>query len=120
MPTFPTLSTGAIVQYPARRSIVYSTNVTRYIDGSEQRFRIFPAPIRRWLIRLSQLNALEIAAINQLFNISQGRRTTFVFIDPWTGTQHDNCCFETDEFHLKFANREAGETVLVVRTERSN
>lgn len=36
---FPTLKTGATLQYPAQRATAFSTDVVRFVDGSEQRFR---------------------------------------------------------------------------------
>ena len=36
---FPTLKTGAVMQYPGKRILQFSTDVVRFLDGTEQRYR---------------------------------------------------------------------------------
>ena len=61
MANFPALKTGAVAQYPSDRTRRYSTQVLRFLDGSEQRFAGFGAPLKRWLIRLELLDDTELA-----------------------------------------------------------
>ncbi len=46
MNEFPKLKTGAVLQYPAAKRLECLTQVTRFLDGSEQRFRDFAAPVQ--------------------------------------------------------------------------
>ena len=39
MSDFPKLRTGVVAQYPATRELRFSTSVTSFLDGSEQRYR---------------------------------------------------------------------------------
>ena len=42
MATFPTLKTGAVMQYPAKATIRYSNRFIKFVDGGEQRYRDYP------------------------------------------------------------------------------
>ncbi|MGC2819953.1 MAG: hypothetical protein WA198_09735 [Candidatus Sulfotelmatobacter sp.] len=53
MATFPTLKTGAMAQYGSSRARRFSTQVLRFVDGSEQRFPDFGTPLLQWVIRLA-------------------------------------------------------------------
>jgi hypothetical protein len=57
---FPTLKTGAVAQYPATDSNQFASFVVRFLDGSDQRHRQFPAPLRTWVIKLAKGSALDI------------------------------------------------------------
>ena len=92
--TFPTLKTGAVTQYPATKSTQYSSFVLRFLDGSDQRYREFSAPLRRWTIQLSMLDEAELNALDQFFNSQQGRFETFSFVDPWTQSTIPSCRVE--------------------------
>jgi phage-related protein len=95
--TFPKLKTGAIAQYPSGRKIDYRTAVTRFLDGSEQRFRQTGIATRRWVIQLSQVTSEEIAAIEDFFLSAQGQFGSFSFTDPWDETEYPDCSLESDE-----------------------
>jgi hypothetical protein len=56
MVTFPTLKTGAVMQYPAKATIRYFNQLIHFVDGGEQRYRDYPVPLHEWLIRLDQLD----------------------------------------------------------------
>lgn len=96
MSTFPRLSTGAVAQYPAVREIHFSTQIHRYLDTSEQRYRDAPASRRRWTIDLSRLDESEVTRLMEFFSEQQGRFGSFDFEDPWTGSVVANCRFEQD------------------------
>ena len=72
MAHFQSLTTGAVTQYPSSRKTTYSTHVTNFVDGTEQRFRELNQPVRTWIIRLHQLSAEEIAALETFFEIAAG------------------------------------------------
>jgi hypothetical protein len=116
MASFPQLRTGAIAQYPSQKQIAFPTIVSRFIDGSEQRFRSAKGPERRWMIRLSQITAEEMAALEEFFETVQGRFGSFTFIDPWDGTEYPDCSLDSDEFGSNAASDWRWATKLIIRS----
>lgn len=112
---FPTLSTGAVIQHPARRSVEYSTEVLRFLDGSEQRFRRRGTQLHRWSIRLDLLNEDEMETLRQFFAAAQGRQGSFAFVDPWDGTRYPDCSLDDDSLDLEFSGEMRGHTNIVVK-----
>jgi hypothetical protein len=89
MIAFPTLRTGAVAQYPLDRTVRFQTQSVRFMDGSQQRFRLYGSGLRRWVIRLTLLDEQELAAV-AAFMEQQGS-TVFPFTDPVTGDQVPRC-----------------------------
>src|SRR5271166_354470 len=100
MATFPTLKTGAVAQYPASKTLRFQNQTVRFLDGSEQRYRDAAGPLHQWIIRLSELDESEMAALERFFDDNQGRLGGFAFMDPWDGTQYPNCSLASDELTL--------------------
>ena len=98
MAQFPKLKTGAVAQYPAVREQRFSTEVKKFLDSTEQRYRGFAAGKRRWVIALEQLDESEMARLAQFFEQQQGRLGVFAFQDPWSGTIVPQCRFGEDRF----------------------
>lgn len=98
MAEFPKLKTGATAQYPSKREFRFSTEVRRFVDGSEQRYRDFRGHRKRWVIRLSQLDETERTALNEFYRGEQGQLGTFDFEDPWSGVVVIGCRFERDSY----------------------
>ena len=119
MADFPTLKTGAIAQYPARRTRQFSTHVLRFLDGSEQRFRSYGSPLKKWAISLTLLDDAELTKIAAFFAAHGGRAGTFSFTDPWDGTLYANCSFEDNSLDAEFGAVGSGRTSLMVRENRS-
>ena len=119
MSDFPTLRTGAVIQYPADKETSFSTQVIRFVDGSEQRFRDFGSSLRRWIIRYDQLDETEMASIRIFFRAQRGAAGTFRFIDPWDATEYANCSLEGDEMLETFVDIGRARTTLVVKENRS-
>jgi Conserved hypothetical protein 2217 (DUF2460) len=115
MSAFPKLKTGAVAQYPASRALVHATEVVRFLDGTEQRYRVREAAARRWVVRLDLLDETEIARLQEFFIAEQGRFGSFSFEDPWDGSVHANCSLERDEFEFELLGEARGRLVLVVR-----
>ncbi len=118
MSAFPVLKTGAVAQYPANRAIEHSTSVLVFVDGSEQRFREFASPARKWVIRLELLDEGELAALEDFLIAQQGRLGTFSFTDPWDGTTYPDCSLEADSIPLESQDLMRGRTTMVVRKNR--
>ncbi len=119
MSNFPALKTGAILQYPAQKAIQFSTRVLRFIDGSEQRFRNYQTPLRRWVIRLDLLDETELQVLREFFRYQAGAAQSFSFLDPWDGTSYPNCSIENDEMKEELADEVKGKTTLIVLQNRS-
>jgi phage-related protein len=114
MAVFPALKTGAVAQYPAERQIRCSTQVVEFLDGTEQRFRDYTRPLRRWTVRLDQLDASEVQAILSFFD-EAGVASPFSFTDPWDGTVHANCVAEGLELAARLLDEFRGQTELTIR-----
>jgi hypothetical protein len=119
MATFPALKTGAMAQYGSSRTRGFSTQVFRFLDGSEQRFQGYGAPLRRWTIRLSLLDEAELAALESFFNAQGGQAQSFSFADPWDGTVYANCSFDSDRLATQYGGYAAGAASVTVRENRS-
>jgi hypothetical protein len=79
---FPQLSTGALVQFPysVRRST--RTLVNEAADGSLAVMPDANASRTTWTLRYVGLSDNEAAAIEDLFEATQGQRYSFVFLEP--------------------------------------
>ena len=115
MATFPALKTGAVAQYGSSRTWGFSTTVFRFLDGSEQRFQEYGAPLRSWTIRLSLLDEAELAALELFFASQGGRAGTFAFSDPWDGTVYANCSFGEDQMASQYAGPARGAASVTVK-----
>ena len=118
METFPTLKTGAILQYPAQKEVRFATEVLRFIDGSEQRFRTYQTPLHRWMIRLDLLDQSELQLLREFFRSQAGAADNFVFNDPWDGGTYPDCCIEGTEMAQQLMDEMRGQTSLTVRENR--
>ena len=119
MSDFPILKTGAVMQYPAMKENRFATQVVRFVDGSEQRFRDFGASLHRWIVRLDALDETELAAMGNFFRTQRGAAGTFSFTDPWDGTAYDKCSLDSDEMTEEFTAEGRSRTTLVIRETRS-
>lgn len=119
MATFPHLQSGAVAQYPSTRHISFSTFITPFVDGSEQRFRDFPAPVQRWTIRLDLLTAAELNAIESFFEAQSGEFSSFAFIDPWDETEYPNCSFEGQTLSTVLRAETHGAATLTIRNNQA-
>ena len=119
MADFPTLRTGAIMQYPASRTREYSTRVFRFIDGTEQRYRETGSGVKRWIIRLDMLTESEAGEIEYFFLSQQGRFESFSFTDPWDNTEYPNCSLESDVLVIEQADEGRARAQLIVKENRA-
>lgn len=115
MALFPKLKTAAVAQFPTGKSLSYATEVLRFVDGSEQRFRRAGTAVSRWEIALSMLDGMELTAVREFFAIQKGRHGTFEFTDPWDGVVHEGCSFEQDELPLTLEGERRASTKLFIR-----
>ncbi|HJT88487.1 MAG TPA: DUF2460 domain-containing protein [Bryobacteraceae bacterium] len=118
MAAFPLLKTSAVAQYPASKRVEYRNQVLHFVDGAGQRYRESAGPLRRWLIRLDQLDECEMASLYTFFQEQQGRAVSFSFTDPWDGRTYADCRFESDDLALMFAAEMRGQTSLTIAENR--
>jgi uncharacterized protein DUF2460 len=118
MSQFPTLATGAVLQYPAEKQLRYTTGVTRFLDGSEQRFRDFSDSIKYWVVNLQLLTEQELRQVQDFFDNQQGKFGIFTFIDPWDQTTYSNCSFATDSLDADYVDESRGRYTLVIRNNK--
>lgn len=119
MDSFPILSTGAVLQYPASKSLRFSTQIVRFIDGSEQRFSDYPKVLRRWTVALDRLSETEMNKFREFFRIRNGAAGQFSFTDPWDGALYPNCSLENDQMAETLVEEGRGKTTLIIRENRS-
>jgi len=100
MAEFPKLKTGAVAQYPSSRVLEFSTEVRRFLDESEQRFRDRAGVRRRWRLDLTQLDESELGAIRTFVDARRGAFETFDFEDPFSGSTIPNCRLSGDVLEL--------------------
>jgi hypothetical protein len=93
MNTFPEIASGAVTQYPASVEYSQGVQVIQFLDGADQRYLLQPKMLRLWRIDLALLTEDEIQAIESFFASQQGTYSPFVFSDPFTGANVDNCRF---------------------------
>lgn len=91
MASFPVLSSGAVTQYPAALATSQGAQVIRFLDGSDQRYLTQGRTFRQWQIKLDLLNESEIQQIENFFAAQLGDYSSFVFPDPFSGTNVTNC-----------------------------
>jgi hypothetical protein len=116
--SFPALKTGVVAQYPSDRARRFSTQVLRFLDGSEQRFAGFGTPLRRWLIRLELLDEAELSTLEDFFVQQAGQAGTFSFTDPWDGTVYASCSFESDVMTADYRGPGDGAASVTVKENR--
>lgn len=118
MASFPTLSTGAVAQYPSDRGRQFSTVVCRFLDSSEQRFPNYGAPLLQWVIRLDLLTETELVNLEAFYLSEQGQSGTFSFTDPFDGTVYPNCSFASGTMAAEFRDVGRGGAQVVVKENR--
>jgi phage-related protein len=117
MANFPTLSSGAIAQYPLVTGSVQNTSVIRFLDGADQRFLSQGKQFRKWQLKLELLNDAEVRELEAFFDSQQGAYTSFTFTDPITGLDVPNCRIEASELTTLYKEVDAGSiSVWVVET----
>jgi hypothetical protein len=117
MATFPTLKTNAVAQYPATRISTFRNEVVRFVDGTEQRYRNSAGSSRYWMIKLDQLDAAEMAAVEAFFLEVMGRYGMFTFTDPWDGISY-SCTLSDDKVALRASGEYQGTVELVIQESR--
>jgi hypothetical protein len=93
MNIFPAITSDAVTQYPAKIEYSQGVQVIQFLDGSDQRYLLQPRMLRMWQVNLTLLNEEEIQEIETFFAAQQGTYSPFIFPDPFSGTNVNNCRF---------------------------
>ena len=113
--TFPALKTGAVMQYPAGNVDRFKNVAVRFLDGSDQRFRLQRRGRKRWTVRLEALDDLEMAGLEAFLKLQAGCSGEFSFTDPETGEVYANCSLEGDTTALEWTELNRGQATIVIR-----
>jgi hypothetical protein len=89
MPTFPTLKTGAVTQYPLAVEQRFRTESVTFLDGSSHRYSTAGPQRRVWSVKLAGLDAAESLAVREF--IRRYGAGVFAFPDPATGEVVPRC-----------------------------
>jgi hypothetical protein len=100
MATFPNVKSGTARAVPLRSGLSIKrarpTDVLRYIDGSEQRWKTGPA-LSSFALVFSAINGYDLSNIRAFWLSCQGAKDT-----TWSltleGTTYQNCAFDDDRF----------------------
>ena len=112
MANFPVLKTGPLAQYPLSYGARFETQSVRFMDGSQQRFRLFGNPLRMWAIKLEQLDDEELSAV--IAFVEQQGSATFPFTDPVTGEQVATCVISGEQFDAVMNGEMNGQTTIQI------
>ena len=118
MSAFPVLNSGAVLQFPASRTLSYSTDIVQFIDGSEQKYRAYARPIHTWEIKLDALEEDEVQRVMAFVQQVRGPLDTFAFTDPWDGVAYPSCRLASETASAEFLEPSRARTRLVIRENR--
>ncbi len=119
MSDLPLLKTGAAAQYPLSRSLQCSTQLLRFVDGTEQRFRDFPTPLRRWTMGLAMLDEEEMGRLEDFVLTEQGASGAFSYTDPEDGAAYADSSLDGESIELEYDEPGRVGTTIVIRENRS-
>jgi len=119
MSDFPLLKTGTAAQYPLSRSFQCSTQLLRFVDGTEQRFRDYPTPLRRWTVGLAMLDEEEMGRLEDLFLTEQGASGAFSYTDPEDGATYPDSSLDGESIELEYDEPGRGGAAIITRENRS-
>ena len=68
---------------------------------------------------MERLDEAELQSLQEFFGSVQGRAGSFSFVDPWDDVTYEDCSLEGDEMAVEVSGEMRGQTVVVVRENRS-
>jgi len=79
---YPQLVSGAVAQFPLRRSYSWAHVTNLQEDGSRYSESATENPFFTWQLRYDHLTLAEAEALKAFFESTRGRLGTFTFLDP--------------------------------------
>lgn len=110
MATFPILKTGAVAQYPLGFGVRFATQAVWFLDGSQQKYRLAGTGLRRWTVNLALLDEQELGAV--IAFVEQQGSAAFVFTDPLSGANVQNCVLSGERFDATMQGEMNGRTTV--------
>jgi hypothetical protein len=101
MPTYPQLGSGALSQFPVKKTRRLRTVINQAADGSTIKLADPAAEATEWLLSYTELSDAEAAAVRAFFDSAEGTLNGFTFLDPagnllaWSD-QLDNAVWQKD------------------------
>jgi len=95
---FPDSLSQLVFQYPTVKQTAFSTQVSRFVGGGEQRYQIAGSERRQWTAQPLILSDEAMTELELFFLSVGGTATSFQFTDPWDGTIYPICYFKDDPF----------------------
>ena len=114
MPTFPSLKTGAVAQYPLKVLEAFRTEEIGFLDGSSHRYSTGGTPLRNWFVSFERLDPRETDVV--LGFLAKHGAEVFSFVDPLTGATIPSCTVRGFEF-INTTTDELNDEVSVVIEE---
>ncbi|MCU1235007.1 MAG: hypothetical protein JWP63_2974 [Candidatus Solibacter sp.] len=100
---YPQLGTGALSQFPIRKSRRTRTVMNRAADGSTIKLADPAGVVTEWSLTYADLSDQEAGALQAFFEAAEGSLSAFTFLDPagnllaWS-EQFDNDVWQRDPF----------------------
>jgi len=98
MASFPNLKSGSPALHPASLGRVTATRLTKFEDGSEQRWAAAENRFR-WVLTYRGLDGYDLSILRAFFTSMKGR-----FDSTWditvSGVLYENMAFESDSFRV--------------------
>ncbi len=82
MTNYPTLTSGALSQFPIRKRKSVRTVVNRLADGSSVKLADTVGGSTGWQLQYAGLSDVEASALQQFFQSCEGSLNAFTFADP--------------------------------------
>lgn len=111
--TFPDAISRLVFQYPTKREVTFSTQVIRFLGGSEQRYPIASA-LRQWQAQPVLLPDKELRELESFFALVGGSNTSFEFTDLWDGSVYPICYFKDDAFESTSTEQDRTTVVFTI------
>ena len=82
------------------------------MDGSQQKFPLYGIGLRRWTVKLDELDETELGAVISFVEQQEG--AVFAFTDPVTGNVAETCVIQGDQFNAAMTREFDGQTTIVI------
>jgi phage-related protein len=74
--------------YVFEETIKYSTAVSKFENGTEQRRSLWSTPLRKFKLAFRNRNSTDYGTLRDLFNAKLGAYTSFLWTNPNDSTQY--------------------------------
>lgn len=82
MNAYPQLTSGALSQFPLKKSVEMRNAVNSLADGSSVKLADTNGSSTHWQLQYAGLTGIETAALQQFFEACEGSLNGFTFVDP--------------------------------------